>query len=140
MDVGVLTCWNGNPDPQRDGQMTSGESLGAARGHGLEARGTPYKRPLSSSGRQLVEIMTMTVSVDLKRRVKAYEFVIAPFRPEHSNAARHQKKASRYYFPGRALSQQALPHLNSTLFRRWLNLDVKLDEPEHNNDVWRQKN
>ncbi|CAH2233311.1 jg6233 [Pararge aegeria aegeria] len=47
--------------PQRGGQMTSGESLGAAGGKWSRTvdSGTPYKRPLSSSGRPLVEMMMM---------------------------------------------------------------------------------
>ncbi|CAH2236896.1 jg20305 [Pararge aegeria aegeria] len=49
--------------PQRGGKMTSGESLGATGGKRLRTVdcGIPFKRPISSSGRQLVEIMrTMT--------------------------------------------------------------------------------
>ncbi|CAH2269419.1 jg16445 [Pararge aegeria aegeria] len=47
--------------PQRGGQMTSGESLGAAGGKRPRTvfYGTPYKRPMSSSGRRLVEMMMM---------------------------------------------------------------------------------
>ncbi|CAH2227602.1 jg26452 [Pararge aegeria aegeria] len=65
--LGVLRCWNGGPAPvnaalvgaQRGGQMTSGESLGAAGGKrlGTVYCGTPYKRPMSSSGRRLVGMM-----------------------------------------------------------------------------------
>ncbi|CAH2241956.1 jg9074 [Pararge aegeria aegeria] len=67
MDVGVFRCWNGDPEPvnavlvgpQRGGQMTSGESLGTAGGKWPRTVDfeTPYKRPMSSSGRQLVEMM-----------------------------------------------------------------------------------
>ncbi|CAH2266790.1 jg18919 [Pararge aegeria aegeria] len=67
MDVGVLRCWNGDPapvntvlvGPQRGGKMTAGELLGDAGGKRLRTVdcGTPYKRPMSSSGRQLVEMM-----------------------------------------------------------------------------------
>ncbi|CAH2241930.1 jg17114 [Pararge aegeria aegeria] len=63
----VLRCWNGDPapvnavsvGPQRGGQMTSGESLGAARGKRPRTMycGTPYKKPMSSSRRRLVEVM-----------------------------------------------------------------------------------
>ncbi|CAH2262748.1 jg14972 [Pararge aegeria aegeria] len=44
---------------QQGGQMTSDESLVAAGGKRLRTVdcGTPYKRPMSSSGRQLVEMM-----------------------------------------------------------------------------------
>ncbi|CAH2234287.1 jg15015 [Pararge aegeria aegeria] len=47
--------------PQRGGQMTSGDSLRGAGGKRPRTMdcGTPYKRPMSSSGRQLVEMMTM---------------------------------------------------------------------------------
>ncbi|CAH2217760.1 jg25465 [Pararge aegeria aegeria] len=47
--------------PQRGGQMTSGESLGAAGGKRPRTvdGGTPLKRPMSSSGRQLVKMMMM---------------------------------------------------------------------------------
>ncbi|CAH2243578.1 jg12888 [Pararge aegeria aegeria] len=63
----VLRCWNGDPAqvnaafvrPQRYEPTTSNESLGAA---GNNPRycvdfGTPYKRPMSSSGLQSVEVM-----------------------------------------------------------------------------------
>ncbi|CAH2234958.1 jg10428 [Pararge aegeria aegeria] len=63
--VMVLRCWNGDPapvnsayvGPQGGGPMTSGESFGAAGGKRPRTvyRGTPYKRPMSSCGRQLVE-------------------------------------------------------------------------------------
>ncbi|CAH2234699.1 jg4685 [Pararge aegeria aegeria] len=67
MDVGVPRCWNGDPaqenaalvGPQQDGQTTSNESLGAA-GHKRPRNvdfGTPYKRPMSSSGLQSVEVI-----------------------------------------------------------------------------------
>ncbi|CAH2243827.1 jg23212 [Pararge aegeria aegeria] len=69
MDVGVLRYWNADPapvnaalvGPQRGGQMTSGESLGAAGGKrpGTVYCGTPYKRRMSSSGRRLVDMMMM---------------------------------------------------------------------------------
>ncbi|CAH2209462.1 jg27117, partial [Pararge aegeria aegeria] len=57
MDVGVPRCWSG--DPQRGGQKTLNESLGAA---GIKLPrtldfGTSYKRPMSSSELQSVEVM-----------------------------------------------------------------------------------
>ncbi|CAH2218403.1 jg27749 [Pararge aegeria aegeria] len=47
--------------PQRGGQMTSGESLGAAGGKRPRTVycGTPYKRTMSCSGRRLVDMMMM---------------------------------------------------------------------------------
>ncbi|CAH2251949.1 jg13826 [Pararge aegeria aegeria] len=47
--------------PQRGGQMTSGESLGAAGGERPRTvhSGTPYLRPMSSSGRPWLEMMMM---------------------------------------------------------------------------------
>ncbi|CAH2238462.1 jg23933 [Pararge aegeria aegeria] len=72
MDVGIQSSWNGNPalvnaalvDPLRGGQTTSNESLGAAGN--MRPRtvdfGTPYKRPMSSSGLQSVEVMLMKFS------------------------------------------------------------------------------
>ncbi|CAH2230423.1 jg1926 [Pararge aegeria aegeria] len=47
--------------PNHLGQMTSGELLGAAGGKRPRTLycGTPYKRPMSSSGRRLVEMMMM---------------------------------------------------------------------------------
>ncbi|CAH2242744.1 jg11902 [Pararge aegeria aegeria] len=47
--------------PQRGGQMTSSESQGAPRPmrHKTVIFGTPYRRPLSSSGRRLVDIILM---------------------------------------------------------------------------------
>ncbi|CAH2241464.1 jg15661 [Pararge aegeria aegeria] len=70
MDVGISRWkrwWNGDPaqvnaalvGPQRGGQTTSHESLEAAgnkRPRTVDC-GTPYKRPMSSSGLQSVEVM-----------------------------------------------------------------------------------
>ncbi|CAH2233983.1 jg7863 [Pararge aegeria aegeria] len=67
MDVGVPTCWNGSPElvsaalvhPQRGGQTTlraSQVAAGSKRHRTLEF-GTPFKRPLSSSGRLSVDMM-----------------------------------------------------------------------------------
>ncbi|CAH2259291.1 jg10036 [Pararge aegeria aegeria] len=66
---GVPRCWNGDPaqvnavlvGPQRGGQTTSNESLGAAgnkRPRTVDF-GTLYKRPMSSSALQSVEVMMM---------------------------------------------------------------------------------
>ncbi|CAH2216663.1 jg8744 [Pararge aegeria aegeria] len=73
MAVGVPRCWNGCPalvsaalvDPQRGGQTTSSASQVAAgsKRHRTVYCETPYKRPMSSSGRRLVEIMMMLLSV-----------------------------------------------------------------------------
>ncbi|CAH2232103.1 jg4777 [Pararge aegeria aegeria] len=60
--IKIARCWNGDPAPvnavldslERGGQMPSGESLGAAgvkRSRTVDC-GTPYKTPMSSSGRQ----------------------------------------------------------------------------------------
>ncbi|CAH2241624.1 jg3956 [Pararge aegeria aegeria] len=69
MNIGVPRCWNINPTqvnavlvgPQQGGQTTSNESLGAAgrKRPRTVYCGTPYKRPMSSSGLQLVEVMMM---------------------------------------------------------------------------------
>ncbi|CAH2251644.1 jg2302 [Pararge aegeria aegeria] len=67
MDVGVPRCWNGSPvlvsaalvDPQRGGQTTLSASqvaVGSKRLRIVEL-GTPYKRPMSSSGRLSVDVM-----------------------------------------------------------------------------------
>ncbi|CAH2237856.1 jg14824 [Pararge aegeria aegeria] len=69
MDVGVPRCWNGSPvlvsaasvDPQRGGQTTLSASqvaVGSKRLRIVEL-GTPYKRPMSSSGRLSVDVMMM---------------------------------------------------------------------------------
>ncbi|CAH2232104.1 jg4778 [Pararge aegeria aegeria] len=66
MDVGVTRCWNGSPvlvsaalvDPQRGGQTTLSASqvaVGSKRLRIVEL-GTPYKRPMSSSGRLSVDV------------------------------------------------------------------------------------
>ncbi|CAH2245678.1 jg4844 [Pararge aegeria aegeria] len=59
MDVGVPRCWNGdpawNPALTPRGGKTSKESLGAT-GYKQSSK-TPYKRPMSSSGLQSVEVM-----------------------------------------------------------------------------------
>ncbi|CAH2247272.1 jg15459 [Pararge aegeria aegeria] len=71
MDVGVPRCSNGDPaqvnavlvGPQQGGQMTSNESMGAAgnkRPRTVDF-GTLYKRPMSSSGLQSVEVMMMMI-------------------------------------------------------------------------------
>ncbi|CAH2242933.1 jg14501 [Pararge aegeria aegeria] len=70
MDVGVPRCYNGDPakvnaaliGPQRGGQTTSNESLGAAgnKRHRTVDFGTLNKRPMSSSGLQSVEVMMKT--------------------------------------------------------------------------------
>ncbi|CAH2247559.1 jg750 [Pararge aegeria aegeria] len=71
--VGVLRCWSGDPapvnaawvGPQRGGRMTSGESLAAAGGKRPRTVycETPYKRPMSSSGLRLVDMMMMIYAV-----------------------------------------------------------------------------
>ncbi|CAH2228335.1 jg1409 [Pararge aegeria aegeria] len=69
MDAGVSRCYSGNPapvsaalvNPQPGGQTTSNESRGAA-GYNqprIVQFGTPYKRPMSSSGRKSVDSMVM---------------------------------------------------------------------------------
>ncbi|CAH2242245.1 jg25179 [Pararge aegeria aegeria] len=66
MDVGVPRCWNGRPalvsaalvDPRRGGRTTLGASQVAVGFKPLEF-GTPYKRPMSSSGRLSVDMMMM---------------------------------------------------------------------------------
>ncbi|CAH2217924.1 jg9234, partial [Pararge aegeria aegeria] len=60
-------CWNGSPglvsaalvDPQRGGQTTLSASQVAAgsKRHKTVEFGTPYKRPMSSSGRLSVDMM-----------------------------------------------------------------------------------
>ncbi|CAH2215592.1 jg9569 [Pararge aegeria aegeria] len=67
MDVGVPRCWNGSPvlvsaalvDPQRGGQTTLSASQVAVGSKQLRIveLGTPYKRPMSSSGRLSVDVM-----------------------------------------------------------------------------------
>ncbi|CAH2211273.1 jg2834 [Pararge aegeria aegeria] len=69
MDVGVPRCWNGSPvlvsaalvDPQRGGQTTLSASQVAVESKRLRIveLGTPYKRPMSSSGRLSVDVMMM---------------------------------------------------------------------------------
>ncbi|CAH2246290.1 jg3724 [Pararge aegeria aegeria] len=51
--------------PRTGGKMTSSESLGAAGGKRPRTVycGTPYKRPMSSSGRRLVDMMMMMTNV-----------------------------------------------------------------------------
>ncbi|CAH2227376.1 jg300 [Pararge aegeria aegeria] len=67
MDVGVPRCWNGDPAqvnavlvrPQRGGQTTSNEALGAAgnkRPRTVDF-GTLYKRTVPSCGLQWFEVM-----------------------------------------------------------------------------------
>ncbi|CAH2253883.1 jg22190 [Pararge aegeria aegeria] len=69
MDVWVPRSWSGNPapvntalgDPKPGRQTTSSESRGAAgyKRSKIVEFGTPYKRPISSSGRQSVDLMMM---------------------------------------------------------------------------------
>ncbi|CAH2227223.1 jg21986 [Pararge aegeria aegeria] len=69
MDVGVPRCWNSSPvlvsaalvDPQRGGQTTLSASQVAAGSKRLRIveLGTPYKRPMSSSGRLSVDVRMM---------------------------------------------------------------------------------
>ncbi|CAH2238511.1 jg6205 [Pararge aegeria aegeria] len=67
--VGLPRCWNGSPElvsaalvgPQRGGQTrlsASQVAAGSKRLRTLEV-GTPYKRPMSSSGRLSVDVMMM---------------------------------------------------------------------------------
>ncbi|CAH2237391.1 jg11247 [Pararge aegeria aegeria] len=68
-DVGVPKNWNGDlapvnaalVAPSRGGRLTSSESEGATgpKRHKTVVFGTTYKRPMSSSGRPLVDIMIM---------------------------------------------------------------------------------
>ncbi|CAH2236328.1 jg10710 [Pararge aegeria aegeria] len=69
MDVGVPMCWTGSPElvsaalvgPQRGGQTTLSASQVAAGSKRLRTveLGTPYRRPMSSSGRLSVDVMMM---------------------------------------------------------------------------------
>ncbi|CAH2208746.1 jg17694 [Pararge aegeria aegeria] len=71
MDVGVPRCWNGSPalvsaalvDPRRGGRTTLGASQVAAgfKRHKTVEFGTPYKRPMPSSGRLSVDMMMMMI-------------------------------------------------------------------------------
>ncbi|CAH2229554.1 jg19692 [Pararge aegeria aegeria] len=62
-----IMCWNGDPAPVNAAYVGPnevdrlGESLGAAGGKRPRTVdcGTPYKRPMSSSGLRLVELMMM---------------------------------------------------------------------------------
>ncbi|CAH2239739.1 jg12159 [Pararge aegeria aegeria] len=66
---GMPKCWNGSPvlvsaalvDPQRGGQTTLSASQVAAGSKRLRIveLGTPYKRPMSSSGRLSVDVMNV---------------------------------------------------------------------------------
>ncbi|CAH2233965.1 jg20047 [Pararge aegeria aegeria] len=68
MDVGVPRCWNGSPElvsaalvgPQRGGETTLSASQVAAGSKRLRTveLGTPYKRPMPSSGLS-VDVMMM---------------------------------------------------------------------------------
>ncbi|CAH2244621.1 jg3850 [Pararge aegeria aegeria] len=72
-------CWNGSPvlviaalvDPRRGGRTTLGASQVAAgsKRHKTVEFGTPYKRPMSSSGRLSVDLMVM-MSVMMRVRVR----------------------------------------------------------------------
>ncbi|CAH2248666.1 jg7853 [Pararge aegeria aegeria] len=84
MDVGVSRCWNGDPTrvnaalvgPQRSGQTISIESLGAAgnKRPRIVEFGTPYKRTMSSSGRQPVDLMKYQDKIDFSLKKKKYIF------------------------------------------------------------------
>ncbi|CAH2226475.1 jg22201 [Pararge aegeria aegeria] len=73
MDVGVPRCWKGNSapvnaalvDPQPAGQATSSESRGDAgyKQPRIVDFGTPYKIPMSISGRQSVDLMLMSTLI-----------------------------------------------------------------------------
>ncbi|CAH2243616.1 jg23547 [Pararge aegeria aegeria] len=78
MDVGVPRCWNGSPElvsaalvgPQRGGQTTLSASqvaAGSKRLRTVELR-TPYKRPMSSSGRLSVDVMMMMMNIVIDDR------------------------------------------------------------------------
>ncbi|CAH2229133.1 jg8068 [Pararge aegeria aegeria] len=67
-------CWNGSPvlvsaalvDPQRGGQTTLSASqvaVGSKRLRIVEL-GTPYKRPMSSSGRLSVDVMIQSLTLN----------------------------------------------------------------------------
>ncbi|CAH2246980.1 jg10285 [Pararge aegeria aegeria] len=67
----TLGCWNGSPElvsaalvgPQRGAQTTLSASQVAAGSKRLRTveLGTPYKRPISSSGRLSVDVMMMMI-------------------------------------------------------------------------------
>ncbi|CAH2268371.1 jg15825 [Pararge aegeria aegeria] len=69
MDIAVPRCWSGNPalvnavwvDLQTGGQTTSSDSQGVAgyKRPQIVGFGTPYKSPMSSSGRQSAVLMMM---------------------------------------------------------------------------------
>ncbi|CAH2237126.1 jg24465 [Pararge aegeria aegeria] len=81
MDVGVPRCQSGNPatvsaalvDPQTGGQTKSSESRRAARHKRprIVEFGTLYKRPVSNSGRQSVDMM-------MKHYIRSLFFVSLP--------------------------------------------------------------
>ncbi|CAH2232976.1 jg8293 [Pararge aegeria aegeria] len=64
MDLGVPRCWNGSPelvsaalvDPQQTTLSESQVAAGSKRLRTVEF-GTPYNRPMSSSGRLSVDMM-----------------------------------------------------------------------------------
>ncbi|CAH2236729.1 jg16969 [Pararge aegeria aegeria] len=68
-------CWSGSPAPvnaelvdsQPGGETTLNELRGAKPTRIAEF-GTPHKRPMSSSGRQSVEVMMMMMMEDFNRR------------------------------------------------------------------------
>ncbi|CAH2244892.1 jg21344 [Pararge aegeria aegeria] len=77
MDVVVPKCWNGSPelvsvtlvDPQRGGQTTLSASHVAAgsKRHRTVELGTPYIRPMSSSGRLSVDMTMMMMIIGIGR-------------------------------------------------------------------------
>ncbi|CAH2243235.1 jg14533 [Pararge aegeria aegeria] len=88
MDVGFPRCWNGSPElvsaalvgPQQGGQTTLSASQVAAGSKRLRTveLGTPYKRPMSSSGRLSVDVMMMIMTLMLSAHVDNSKIVIGP--------------------------------------------------------------
>ncbi|CAH2234222.1 jg16671 [Pararge aegeria aegeria] len=83
MDVWVPRCWNGGlalvsaVDPRQGGQTTSNASRGAAghKRHKTVEFGTPFKRPISNSGRLAVDMMmTMSIIRNTKRFTLKFNF------------------------------------------------------------------
>ncbi|CAH2244589.1 jg11704 [Pararge aegeria aegeria] len=79
MDVGVPRCWNGSPElvsaalfgPQLVGHTTLSASqvdAGSKRLRTVEL-GTPYKRPMSSSGRLSVDVMMMMRMIQINTQI-----------------------------------------------------------------------
>ncbi|CAH2265655.1 jg26181 [Pararge aegeria aegeria] len=78
MDVGVPRCWNGSPEasaalvgPQRGEQTTLSASQVAAGSKRLRTveLGTPYKRPMSRSGRLSVDVVMMMMIINVNAKV-----------------------------------------------------------------------